>query len=224
MNMWRRNFHGITSYERWKDIIDRVLALLALIVLGPLLALISVAIRLDSPGTPIFYQSRVGKDGKIFTIYKFRTMYVNSSHRKYEDYLREFICEGKPYLESGGNGAIYKVLNDNRVTRFGGLLRRSCLDELPQLVNVLKGEMALVGPRPEPPQAVAMYQERHKARLAVKPGITGPWQINGRYRVTFERMVQTDLDYIRRRSLWLDTKILLLTIPALISRKDGLNG
>lgn len=224
MNMWRRKLGRLTSYETWKDVMDRVLALLALVALGPLLALISVAIRLDSPGTPIFYQSRVGKDGKIFTIYKFRTMYVNSSQQKYEDYLREFICQGKPYIEGGGNGAIYKVLNDDRVTRFGGLLRRSCLDELPQLVNVLKGEMTLVGPRPEPPQAVAMYQERHKARLAVKPGITGPWQINGRYRVSFERMVQTDLDYIRRRSLWLDTKILLRTMAALIPRKDGLNG
>jgi lipopolysaccharide/colanic/teichoic acid biosynthesis glycosyltransferase len=147
-------------------------------------------------------------------MHKFRSMVQDADSAMHEAYIRDFV-EGRvqPNEEQGGK---FKLTNDPRVTRVGRVLRRASLDELPQLFNVLKGEMSLVGPRPVPPYEVACYRPGDHKRLAALPGITGLWQVNGRCQVSFEEMIQMDLEYIRNASLWLDLEILLLTIPAVI--------
>jgi len=195
------------------------MALLGIIISSPLLALIAVGIRLDSHESPIYPQERVGKDGNRFIAYKFRTMHTNGDDSKYKEYLRKYVLENAPYrVDENGNG-VYKV-DDSHVTRFGQLLRKTNLDELPQLFNVLKGEMSFVGPRPDIPFAVSMYEDWHRKRLDIKPGITGLWQVCGRKNLPFEGMVRLDIDYIKRQSLFLDAKILLLTV-GIILKMDG---
>jgi lipopolysaccharide/colanic/teichoic acid biosynthesis glycosyltransferase len=209
----------LPGYSFWKNAIDRLVAIPALIVLSPLLVLTAIAIRLDSPGKPVFAQERVGKDGRRFIAYKFRTMYASNNDGKYKEYLKKYVLENAPYrLDENGQG-IYKV-DDAKVTRFGALLRRTNLDELPQFINVLKGEMSLVGPRPDVPFAVDMYTKHHRKRLSVKPGITGLWQVFGRKNLSFEDMVRFDLEYIEKQSLLLDIKILWQTAGIVLSR-DG---
>ena len=205
-------------YTWWKNIFDRFLALLALVIFSPLLAIIAIAIRFDSSGSSIFRQERVGKDGHRFTIYKFRTMYEDSDDIEYKIFLQKYLLEGYAgQLDQNGQTA-YELAHGPRVTRFGRLLRRTGLDELLQLINVLKGEMALIGPRPDIPFTVAMYQPHHYDRLRIKPGITGLWQISGRRILTFEEMVRLDVDYINKQSLLLDGKIALLTIREILAR------
>src|SRR5207248_4538722 len=150
-----------------------------------------------------------------FTMYKFRSMVENADSSVHEAYIRDFV-EGRahPSLENGGT---FKLTNDPRVTRLGRFLRKFSLDELPQLLNVLRGEMSLVGPRPVPPYEVACYGNGHHRRLAALPGITGLWQVKGRCCVSFEEMVRLDVEYIRNASLLFDLKLLLLTIPAVLS-------
>ena len=205
-------------YQVSKRLIDVMAASLALGVLSPFLFLAGLAIRLDSPGPALFRQKRVGQGGKEFTCYKFRTMVNGASEKMHQEYILRYM-NGEPAAVDAGV-ATFKLTQDLRITRVGGWLRRACLDELPQLINVLKGDMSLVGPRPPIPYEVALYREKHRQRLLVPPGLTGPWQINGRDHVTFEQMVDIDLDYIQRRSLLLDTRILLLTVPAVL-RKGG---
>jgi len=213
--------------KRWLDVI---LAGLLVIVLLPLLLFIAVLIMLDSPGPVVFNQKRVGAKRKClgrqsiwviqdFTMYKFRSMIQNADSSVHEAYIREFV-EGRAQAsaESGGK---FKLTNDPRVTRIGRILREYSLDELPQLFNVLKGEMSLVGPRPVPPYEVACYGNGHHKRLAALPGITGVWQVKGRCQVSFEEMVRMDLEYIRNASFGLDLKILFLTIPAVLSRRGA---
>ncbi len=212
--------HYLFTYRWWKGIFDRILALLAIVTLSPLLALIAIGIRLDSPGSAIFRRDQVGENERIFTAYKFRTMHINNDDHEYTAYLVKYILEDAPYTKDQNGQAVYKVVDDSRTTRFGALLRKTNLDELPQLINVLKGEMSLVGPRPDIPFAVAMYKDWHQKRLSVKPGITGLWQVCGRKCIPFEGMVRLDIDYIKRQSLLLDTKIALLTIRT-IMRSDG---
>ena len=204
-------------YEIGKAALDRLLAFMALLVLLPFLAAISLVVMVDSPGSPIFAQPRVGKDGRRFILLKFRSMEANSDDREYKAYIERYVKEGAPYKEDPA-GPVFKLVDDRRATRVGALLRRLDLDELPQLINILKGDMSLVGPRPDIPEAVAMYEDWHKGRLAVTPGLTGPWQVNGRDRTPFDEMVRIDLDYIHRRSLGLDLKIILLTIPSVVKR------
>jgi lipopolysaccharide/colanic/teichoic acid biosynthesis glycosyltransferase len=201
----------------WKNICDRFISLLALVILLPFFIIISIAIRVDSPGRPIFCQERVGKDGRRFTIYKFRTMYQNNDDSKYKAMLRDYINGNVPSSFNENEQAIREIVH-KRVTRVGFLLRRFSLDELPQLINVLKGDMVFIGPRPDIPFAVAMYKDHHRDRLRMKPGITGLWQVSGRKTLSFEDMVRLDVDYINRQSLLLDTKILLLTVCEVLRR------
>jgi len=210
----------LSTYQWWKGAFDRLLAVVLLVILSPLLAAIAIGIRLDSSGSSIFHRDQIGKNGRCFTAYKFRTMYANNDDREYKAYLVKYILENAPYRIDQNGHAVYKVVDDPRVTRFGTLLRKTNLDELPQLINMLKGEMSFIGPRPDVPFAVAMYKDWHWKRLGIKPGITGLWQVSGRKGLSFEDMVRLDIDYIKKQSLVLDTKILLQTIGTILS-KDG---
>jgi len=189
-----------------KTVFDFTVALLALILLSPLLILLALLIKITSGGPILYVQKRMGKDGRIFDFYKFRTM-VQGADRRLE--------EVRPYNEA--DGAIFKMRNDPRLTPVGKFLRRFSFDELPQLFNVLKRDMSLVGPRPPIPQEVERYQDWHRKRLDVIPGMTGLWQVSGRSNLTFDEMVKLDLFYIENWSLAFDIKILLMTIKAVIS-------
>jgi exopolysaccharide biosynthesis polyprenyl glycosylphosphotransferase len=184
-----------------KRLIDFLGAAIGLAVLAPLLALVAIAIRLDSPGPTIYCSWRVGKKGRKFRCYKLRTMVANADGIK--DDLRE---------RNERDGPFFKITNDPRVTRLGGFLRRYSFDELPQLWNAFKGEMSLVGPRPHPLDDYERYQLEHLRRLDVKPGITGLWQVYGRQDPSFEKALSLDLEYIENWTLWLDTKIVLKTV------------
>jgi exopolysaccharide biosynthesis polyprenyl glycosylphosphotransferase len=197
-----------------KRIMDIVLASIMLVAALPVMLLLAMAIKLDSPGPIIFRQTRVGRGGRRFTFYKFRSMYHNSDPQVHQQFVRNLI-------NGNHSGKIYKLAEDKRITRVGRFLRRTSLDELPQLWNVLKGDMSLVGPRPPIPYEVAEYKEWHKQRLTVTPGLTGLWQVTARSSVSFDEMVALDLEYVRRQSLALDIKILLLTIPAVLSGRGA---
>ena len=216
----KKGVSRLLTYQWWKYVFDRVFALFALVILSPMLALIAIAIKLDSKGNAIYRRKQVAENGKIFTAYKFRTMYTNNSDYEYKAYLVRYITEDAPYKIDQNGQAIYKVVEDPRVTRFGAILRETNLDELPQLFNMLKGEMSLIGPRPDIPFAVKMYKDWHWERLSVKPGITGLWQVQRRKQLSFDDMVHLDIDYIKRQSPLLDAKIALLTL-AVFLRKDG---
>ena len=199
-----------------KRAFDLTVALLALVVLAPLWAAISLLIKLDSKG-PVFYrQERVGMDGRIFLFLKFRTMRTGADDRVHREYQRRYI-EGRPDTNLGDSRRpVYKLHDDPRVTRTGRWLRRTSLDELPQLLNVLRGDMSVVGPRPPIPYEVEAYALWHRKRLDMKPGMTGLWQVSGRNRLSFDEMVRLDLFYIENWSLWLDLKIMLRTLPVLL--------
>lgn len=193
----------------------------SLLVLGlsaPLLIAVATAIKLTSPGPILFRQERVGQGGRRFTFLKFRSMYAASDHSIHKEYVTQLItgvAAAQP--TASANRAVYKLTNDPRVTPLGRLLRRTSLDELPQLLNVLRGEMSLVGPRPPVPYEFECYQTWHRCRLlAVKPGITGIWQVEGRSTVKFDGMVRLDLKYARSWSPWLDLKILWRTPRAVV--------
>jgi len=193
-----------------KEIYDRVGAFLGLISTLPILFISALLIKLFSKG-PIFYaQERLGKNGKKFVMYKFRTMVIDADKRKQKlDSLNEM------------DGPVFKIKNDPRVTPIGKVLRNMSIDELPQLFNVLKGDMSLVGPRPALLDEVKQYDSWQRRRLSIKPGITCLWQIGGRNSINFENWMRLDLEYIDNWSLWLDTKILAKTIPAVLSRKGA---
>ena len=212
-----------------KRCLDIGLTVVALVILAPLLVLIALLIKLDSSGPTVFVQERVGArrrtiDGRAawearnFSVYKFRTMIHNADQSVHQAYIKAWI-DGQ--AEAAHNGTTFKLTRDPRITRVGRILRKSSLDELPQLFNVLKGEMSLVGPRPVPTYEVAEYQEWHRERLAALPGITGLWQVKGRCQVSFDEMIRMDIDYVRGRSLWLDVKLLFLTIPAVLSGRGA---
>jgi lipopolysaccharide/colanic/teichoic acid biosynthesis glycosyltransferase len=217
-------------YFAAKRALDFILAGLLLTLLLPLILLIAVLIKLDSPGPVFFTQERVGAKRqrlgrqamwivRNFTMYKFRSMVHNADSSVHEAYIRDFV-EGRARPSFAGDGN-FKPPNDPRVTRIGRLLRKLSFDELPQLLNVLNGDMSLVGPRPVPPYEAACYGDAHRKRLAALPGITGFWQVKGRCQVTFEQMIRMDLEYIRNASLWFDLKILFLTIPAVLSGRGA---
>jgi len=198
--------------------IDIVGSTVALIVSAPLLLVIALAIKLTSRGPVLFRQQRIGQHGKRFTFLKFRSMYIGNDSSVHEEYVKKLIAGQAERKPSNANGdGVYKLTSDKRVTRVGAFLRRTSLDELPQFLNVLKGDMSLVGPRPAIPYEVAAYQTWHRRRvLQVKPGITGLWQVNGRSRVTFDEMVRLDLRYAKAWSLWMDIHILLRTPRAVL--------
>ena len=193
-----------------KRLIDVIGALVGLIVAAPLMVLIALAIKLDSPGPVLFVQMRAGQGGRPFRMYKFRSMVVDAEAR-----LNEVIAQNRLPLP------VFKIPADPRVTRVGKILRRFSLDELPQFVNVLNGEMSLVGPRPEELRIVALYSEWHRRRLAVKPGITGPMQTYGRGALSLDERVRLELAYIENYSLWKDLYFLLKTIPAVLGGRGA---
>ncbi len=203
------------SVKRSMDIAGSIVAL---ILCCPLLALISLAIKLTSKGPILFKQERVGRYGLRFTFLKFRSMKCDNDARIHRDYVKRFIAgEADPARVSHTQNAVYKIQSDPRITRVGKFLRKSSFDELPQLFNVLKGDMSLVGPRPPIPYELDEYQIWHRRRvLEAKPGITGLWQVNGRSRLKFDDMVRLDLQYAKTWSLWLDIKILLRTPRAVL--------
>ena len=212
----------LSDAERFiKRLFDILISGVLLLVVSPLWFLISIFIKIDSRGAVLFKQERVGMDGRKFLCYKFRTMKSDSDENLHREAYRKNI-EGLTEANAGNaeKPVFGKVKNDPRVTRLGKFLRRTSLDELPQFLNVLRGEMSVVGARPPIPYEVEEYDLRHRKRLDMKPGITGLWQVSGRNRLTFEEMVQIDLFYIENWSLWLDLKIILLTLPAVL-RGDG---
>lgn len=205
-----------------KRVIDVAGSALLLAALFPLLLLISAIIKLTSRGPTLFRQLRIGQHGKEFTFLKFRSMYENSDVALHKEYVSRFIAGDAPMKESpDGRSSAYKVIDDPRVTPFGRFLRKTSLDELPQLINVLKGEMSLVGPRPPLPYEFDCYDVWHLRRIVeVKPGITGLWQVCGRSRTSFDEMVRLDLRYATHWSLWLDFIILVMT-PGVVLSGDG---
>jgi exopolysaccharide biosynthesis polyprenyl glycosylphosphotransferase len=194
-----------------KRIMDICGALIGLICLSWLFLIVALLIKLEDPKGPVFFkQVRVGKDGKEFYMYKFRSMVTNA----------EELLESLLHLNEV-SGAMFKMKDDPRVTKIGKFIRKTSIDELPQLWNVLKGDMSLVGPRPPLPREVAQYTEYDKQRLLVTPGCTGLWQISGRSNVGFKEMVELDLQYIRNRSILFDLKIIFKTVLVLFGSKDA---
>ncbi len=200
----------------FKRVFDFFVALIGLAILAPFMVIIAVIVRLDSPGWPIFAQKRVGEGGVLFTCYKFRSMRSDSDDRIHREMAAKFL-QGETVDEENGQ-KLYKMARDPRVTHVGHLLRATSLDELPQLVNVLRGEMSLVGPRPALSYEVEQYRYRHRYRLLVKPGITGIWQVYGRSIVDFETLVSMDLHYVTDGTMWLDLKLILLTFLVIFKR------
>ena len=191
---------------------------MALILLSPVLLAIALAIKLSSPGPVLFRQKRIGRYGVHFTCLKFRTMHTGNDPRIHMDYVKRLIRGNVSPGASGTNGNVYKITTDPRLTSAGRLLRKTSLDELPQFLNVLRGEMSMVGPRPPIPYELEAHDIWHRRRLLdVQPGITGLWQVSGRSRLPFDDMVRLDLKYARAWSLWLDLKILLRTPHAVFS-------
>ncbi|HKO97215.1 MAG TPA: sugar transferase [Pyrinomonadaceae bacterium] len=199
---------------------DLLIASLALIVFSPFWLLIALLIKLDSRG-PVFYkQERVGMDGRIFLVYKFRTMRAGEDSEIHREYQRKFIAGHAEANLGDSHRPTYKLRDDPRITRVGRLLRRFSLDEVPQLFNVIGGDMSIVGPRPPIPYEVEAYELRHRKRLEMKPGLTGLWQVSGRNRLPFEEMVKLDLFYIENWSILFDLKIILRTVLVIL-RGDG---
>jgi lipopolysaccharide/colanic/teichoic acid biosynthesis glycosyltransferase len=201
-----------------KRCLDIAGSIMALLILAPLMILIAAAVKLTSPGPALFRQARLGQSGKSFTFLKFRSMYAKADPAVHEAYIKSFISNRTDSPVRDGDSQVFKLLADPRITRVGRLLRQTSLDEIPQFFNVLVGHMSLVGPRPPLPYEFANYQIWHRRRLlAVKPGITGFWQVEGRSRVKFDEMVRMDIAYARTWSLWMDIKILLRTPRAVLS-------
>lgn len=194
-----------------KRLIDVSVSLIAMIIAAPIMIIVAVMIKLEDPTSPvIFTQERNGVNGKIFKMYKFRSMYTDAEERLKEiQHLNE------------QTGPVFKIKDDPRITKVGRFIRKTSLDELPQFLNVLKGEMSIVGPRPALPREVAQYNEYQMQRLLVKPGITCIWQVSGRNHISFEQWVEMDIEYIKTRNLMLDLKLILLTIPALFGDKNA---
>ncbi len=200
-------------------IVDVVIASLALILLAPVMALIALAIRVESEGPVIFRQVRLGRSMQQFTVNKFRTMRAGVSHDVHREFVLALIAGAQPAQTAAGPR--FKLNGDARVTRVGSFLRRTSLDELPQLWNVIRGDMSLVGPRPPIPYEVEHYRPEWVGRFDVKPGVTGLWQVSGRCELTIEQMIELDLEYVRRRSFALNIWILLRTIPAILTLRGA---
>lgn len=192
--------------------LDLAGAVLLIVLAAPLLVVVAIAIKVDSPGPVLFRQTRVGRHQRLFTVTKFRTMQHGADHELHRDHMLKLIQ---------GNVPAPKIATDPRVTRLGRLLRRASIDELPQLWDVLRGRMSLVGPRPPIPYEVSAYPPHWLGRFVVKPGITGLWQVSGRSQVSLDEMVRLDVEYARRRSLWLNVWILLRTVPAVLSARGA---
>jgi lipopolysaccharide/colanic/teichoic acid biosynthesis glycosyltransferase len=224
-------------YFAAKRLMDLAVVVFSLVFLLPLLAFIAVLIKWDSPGPAIFKQERVTarrrkRDGKVvweevpFTIYKFRTMRADAKSSVHRQFIEAYIAGDEKLMAElqsaqAQEDAKYRIVKDTRITKVGSFLRKTSLDELPQLWNVLLGEMSLVGPRPAITYEVELYKPHHHDRLRTIPGITGWWQVKGRSATSFEEMVQLDVEYIQLQNLWLDTKIIFLTVATVIYGRGG---
>lgn len=198
-----------SGIPRWKRVLDIALIIVALPVLLPVMVCIALLIRFVSEGPILFRQERVGYRGRRFMCFKFRTMIAGIETASHEDHLTALMSSNKPMEKMDTKG-------DPRIIRFGVPLRSSGLDELPQIINVLRGDMSLVGPRPCVPHEYKKYLEWQKARFDTAPGLTGLWQVSGKNNTTFEEMIHLDIAYTKKLSFWLDLKIILKTVPALI--------
>jgi lipopolysaccharide/colanic/teichoic acid biosynthesis glycosyltransferase len=203
--------HRLDSYDRMKRVMDVVLAVVGIILLAPLFLITALSIKLTSKGPVIFVQTRVGKAGRQFACYKFRSMVVDAEHRL--NHLKSLSHHADPRT--------FKVRRDPRLTKVGMVLRKCSIDELPQLWNVLKGDMSIVGPRPPLPREVVLYSLSDRRRLDVRPGLTCVWQVSGRGDIPFARQVELDVEYIEQRNLLLDLKLIALTIPAVVMGKGA---
>ena len=197
-------------YEFFKRSIDVICSIIGLISLSPIFLIVSILIRLESKGEIIFKQKRVGLNGEEFEIYKFRSMVANAEE------LKEKLAE-----ENEMSGPMFKMKDDPRITKVGKFIRKTSIDELPQLINVVKGEMSLVGPRPSLPKEVAEFEEWMNERLLVKPGLTCYWQVSGRNNIDFEDWMKLDIKYVRERNFWLDIKLILKTILVLFGDENA---
>ena len=193
-----------------KRLLDLTGAVFGLLVLSPLMLVVAIIIRVDDPGPIFFSQVRSGRNGRKFRMHKFRSMVVDAEKLK-----------AKLMAHNEMDGPVFKIKHDPRITKIGRFIRKTSIDELPQLFNVLVGEMSLVGPRPPLPSEVAQYKPWQRRRLSVKPGITGPWQVSGRNEISFEQWMEMDLAYIDNWSLWLDIKIILMTVPVVLLKKGA---
>ncbi len=204
---------------RGKRPFDLVIAMICLIILMPLLVVTGVAVRLTTPGPVLFRQTRLGLHGRRFVLYKFRTMYDGCPDELHRRYVRQLLTVGA--APAAGVGGRYKLEADPRITRVGWMLRLTSIDELPQLLNVIRGEMSLVGPRPALPWEAEMFADGHRQRFLVPPGITGLWQVSGRSQLTMKQALDLDVDYVRRQSFALDLAIVLRTVPAVLSTRGA---
>ncbi|WP_461207129.1 sugar transferase [Clostridium sp. DL1XJH146] len=198
------------GYYFIKRLIDVVGSLMGLIILSPVLLIVAILIKLDSKGPLIFAQERVGQYGNTFKMYKLRSMCVDAEDK---------LCELKDKNEM--SGPMFKMTDDPRITKVGKVIRKTSLDELPQLVNVLKGEMSIVGPRPNLPKEIALFENWHKDKLLAKPGLTCFWQVMGRNDIDFDDWMKLDNKYLKERSTWLDIKLIFITIKVLFGDKNA---
>ena len=198
-------------YMFCKRAMDIIGSLAGLILLSPLLLIIAIAIKIEDPKGSIFFaQQRCGKDNKLFPMYKFRSMVSNA-----EELLEELMEHNEM------DGPVFKIKDDPRITKVGKFIRKTSVDELPQLFNILKGDMSIVGPRPAIPHEVAEYNDYHKQRLLVKPGLTCIWQVSGRNSIGFDEWMEMDLEYITTRSLWMDIKLIFKTVGVLFGDENA---
>jgi len=202
-----------------KRLLDIFVAGLCLLILAPVILLIVVLVRLSSPGPALFCQVRVGQHGRTFRMYKFRTMRTGCSDQLHREYVTQLLKKDQP--AAGGKNGVYKLDADPRVTRLGVVLRWTSADELPQLFNVLRGHMSLVGPRPMLPWELELLTPEHRERLAVPAGMTGLWQVSGRSRLTMKQALDLDVEYVRRYNLLLDLRILLKTVLIVLVPRGG---
>lgn len=222
----RKTDHAIrrrsASERLLKRMIDVTVSLGVLVLGFPFFLAIALLIKITSKGPVFFRQERIGEDGGVFGLFKFRTMRTDCDDSLHREFTRNFIHGRLPESSlDEKNGSVYKMVDDPRVTAVGGFLRKTSLDELPQFINILKGEMTIVGPRPPLPYEYECYDEWHKLRLKVRPGLTGLWQVSGRSSVPFQEMVMMDIYYIERWSLLLDLKIMLRTLPVMLAGTGG---
>jgi lipopolysaccharide/colanic/teichoic acid biosynthesis glycosyltransferase len=210
INLCSDEFYKPKTYFIVKRIIDIIGSILGIVLFSPLMLITAMAIKMESSGTIIFYQYRVGKDGKIFKMYKFRSMIENAEKLTHK-------LKNKNEM----TGPMFKIKDDPRITRIGKFIRKTSIDELPQLINVLKGEMSLVGPRPNLPKEVEKLNAYQRQKLCAKPGLTCYWQVMGRNSINFQRWMELDIKYIRERNTWLDIKLIYQTVTLLLGDENA---
>ncbi len=203
-----------------KRLLDLAVATACLAVASPLLVAVAVLVRSTTPGPALFRQTRVGRDQRLFVLYKFRTMHDGCGDGAHKEYVRKLLTQDNP--STGGEQGLYKLEHDERITRLGRLLRRASIDELPQLLNVIRGDMSLVGPRPALPWEAELIEPAYRQRFLVPPGLTGLWQVSGRNSLTMKQGLEFDIEYVRRQSFALDLVILLKTVPVVLSTHGAL--